>query len=193
MKVGSGSGINLNVALFQNVQGGQAGVDETALLEAEAGANPLAGHEVRRDLMAGSFVQADGGPSRYIQGAMIGLQVQSEFKTRMGGILDQYRLQAQAADGYAEKALAGQKAAEAVGDMVDGEVADKAAERMAREREEDEAKAAEKLEEKAAGKAEEQSGDAEGAPGTEADGRDQAAPGEAAEDDATASALDLQV
>ena len=146
MKIESGTGLTLNGAYLRNTT-----EEKTSEPLQSSLTDPLAGHEVREDLMEGSFMDLGSGPSRYIEATMIGLQVNNEFKNKMGGILESYKLQAQSTDSYAEKNLIGQKAANAVGDMVEGEVSETEAERMEKEREEFEEKIEEKLEEKISG------------------------------------------
>ena len=146
MKIESGAGLTLNGAMLRNVP------EEKAAEAVQAPLVPsLAGHQVRDNLMEGSFMDMNSGSSRYIEATMIGLKVNSEFKNKMGSILESYKLQAEATDSYAEKNLIGQKAANAVGDMVEGEVSESEAERMEKEREEFEEKIEEKQEAKASG------------------------------------------
>ncbi|MEF2232383.1 MAG: hypothetical protein V3571_15730 [Pseudodesulfovibrio sp.] len=179
MKIESGSGIKLNFSLVKDTL--QAGAADAESALAAAPADVLAGHQVRGDLMEGSFVDTDSEASRYIQATMIGLKVDSQFRNKMNGLLETYQLQAAAADNYAERSLAGRKAAEAVGDMVDGEVSEAEASRMEKEREELEEQIEKKLEEKASGE-----GETPGA-GT-AEGAEPAAEGETADVPETSAA-----
>ncbi|WP_419785673.1 hypothetical protein [Pseudodesulfovibrio sp.] len=146
MKIGNDPGFGLNVAILKNSNV----ADEPVQSEVDGAVREvLTGHQARKSLMAGNFVHMNSERSRYIQGTMIGLQVQNDFKNKMDAVVSQYKLQAQAADSYAEKALAGQKTARAMGETVKGEVSEKETDRMAKEREEDEARIEERQTEKA--------------------------------------------
>lgn len=151
MKIESGTGFNLNISLTKDaLQTGSTGAESTL---AAAAATMLTGHQSRGNLMEGSFVQADSGPSRYIQATMIGLEVDNQFKTKLNAIVESYKIQAEATDSYAERSLLGRQAAEAMKDMVEGEVSEAEASRMVKEREEFEEKLENRLEEKASGEA----------------------------------------
>lgn len=180
MKIESGSGFNLNISLIKDaLQTGSTDAESTLVA---ATATMLDGHQGRGNLMEGSFVQTDSEPSRYIQATMIGLEVDNQFKTKLNAIVESYKLQAEATDSYAERSLVGRKAAEAVKDMVDGEVSEAEASRMDKEREEFEEKIEEKLEEKV-------SGEGDTADGMESGDESEApAPSEASEAQADVSA-----
>lgn len=83
-----------------------------------------------RNLMEGSFVKQDFEQSRYVKGMMIGFQVENEFKNKLNGIVESYKLQADMVDSYAEKNMIGKKAAKAAKDFVDGEAVEEAVEKM---------------------------------------------------------------
>ncbi|MEF2232022.1 MAG: hypothetical protein V3571_13910 [Pseudodesulfovibrio sp.] len=90
------------------------------------------------NMMASHFVQAGRKQSKYISGLMIGLNVQSQFANQMQSVVAGYRnvlaltsevksLQGEEMTN-ADLYLLGMKAAESVGDVVDGEVTEKNAE-----------------------------------------------------------------
>jgi glutaredoxin-related protein len=158
MKIENAAGFNLSTPLMRDVQA--APQEETV---DSVVADVLAGHKVRENLMEGSFVDRDSTPSRYIEGTMIGLKVETQFKNKMNAIVESYKLQAEAADSYAERALIGKKAAAAMTDTVEGEVSEAEGERMEKEREEDEERVEEKIEEKIEEKVRERDSEEDGA------------------------------
>lgn len=107
------------------------------------------------DLQGDPSARDESGRSRYLRGMMIGFEVENKFRNRMNGIVESYRLEAEATKSYAEKNLAGKKAAKATEELAEEEVAEQSAEELEKERKEFEEKIEEKIEKKATGDSEE--------------------------------------
>lgn len=98
-------------------------------------------------MLAGNFVQSGEQTSRYLKGMMMGFEVQNQYKNTMSSMIETYQIQASVDPGsYASRTLAGQKAARAVEQMGDREVAKSATERMEGERKDDAERAARRRE-----------------------------------------------
>lgn len=179
MKIESNMGFTLSTLFNKNTAEQPIAENSAPVSTPAAQTATSAGHTGTLNLLQNNFVQRDSEPSRYIQGALTGFRVENELGNKMQGIIDNYQLQITPEDqsNYAERVLAGEKAARAAGDVLDEEVATKETERLKKEREDSEEEAAKKLEEKAA----ENSGDTsageaagsseEAAPSEEASGR----------------------
>ncbi|WP_460032165.1 hypothetical protein [Megalodesulfovibrio paquesii] len=127
---------SIQSALFKiaGTPGNQTTEDQLAGKTATAVA--LAAPAESTNMLAGNFVQHNAEPSRYILGKMVGFQVRQEFGAKLQGLVASAQIAADAADSYAERSLIGQKAANAIKTMLEGEVSESEAERMTKEREE---------------------------------------------------------
>ena len=139
MEIGNDGGLSLVSQLSKNILDAQtvaesSGLSALATVKTEA----LAGNTGKTNLLENNFVMNASEPSKYIQSAMIGFQVKSEFGAKMQGIVDNYQHQLGSVDedGYAQRALAGKKAARATEALVEREVTETETARLEKERQE---------------------------------------------------------
>ncbi len=111
------------------------------------------------NLLENNFVQQNYEQSKYAQGLLDGIKSNNALNTQMFGLIESYSNIAAATDSYAEKALAGQKAAEKVADVIESKIAESEEKRLEKERQEDEEKIEQKLEEKMTNSSKEASDD----------------------------------
>lgn len=158
MKIEGGTGFNLNTLLgvdaANTTQDSGEAVESPETMQAVTVAAPPR----PRNMLENNFVTANKEPSKYVLGILSNLRVQNQFQDKLTGIVELYRLEAEnvrscagGLESYAEKNLAGAKAAKATEELAEKEVRDKEAERMEEERKESEEQSEKKLEEKATG------------------------------------------
>lgn len=121
----------------------QAAADSAALSMETAQADTPVAQSRPRNLLENNFFNDDYESSKYVLGTLSGLRTENQFRDKMNGIVELYKLGANNAgpaaggvDNYAEKTLAGKKAARATGEAVEGKVSESETKRMEREREE---------------------------------------------------------
>ena len=134
MKIDAGTGFNLKTLVPTAAVDPPAADDSTALALESGQAGTSAAQSRLPNMLENNFVGNSLGPSKYIQGMMIGLQVENTFANKLNSLVELYQLEANGAGSYAEKTLAGNKAARAVGEAVEAEVSETEAERMESER-----------------------------------------------------------
>lgn len=151
MKIESGPGFNLNTLLGADAASTSQDSGEAVESPETTQAVTVAAPPRPRNMLENNFVTATKEPSKYVLGILSNLRVQNQFQDKLTGVVELYRLEAESAGSYAEKNLAGARAAKATEELAEKEVRDKETERMEEERKESEEQSEKKLEEKATG------------------------------------------